>query len=127
MNRRVVLAVTDGTGKLIKEGGIGDVVQALHRHPGLMKKQQECCDQILKRLDKLDDILAALKDLQGENDRLKGELADLRNQQNALQGPGGRTCPSRSPSSRRRTSPTPKPWARWTKRRSATRNSRCWA
>ena len=43
-----------------------------------------CCDQILKRLDKLDDILAALKGLQGENDRLKGELADLRNQHNAL-------------------------------------------
>ena len=49
-----------------------------------MKKQQECCDQILKRLDKLDDILAALKNLQGENDKLRGEIADLRNQHNAL-------------------------------------------
>ncbi len=81
MNRRVVLTVTDGTGKLIKEGGISDILPTLLE---AMKKQQECCEQILKRLDKLDDILAALKNLQGENDRLKGEVADLRNQQNAL-------------------------------------------
>ena len=50
----------------------------------MAKKQQDCCDAILKRLDKLDDILAALKGLQGENDRLKGDEADLRNQLNAL-------------------------------------------
>jgi len=81
MNRRVILAVTDGQGRLVKEGGINDVLQALQ---DFMKKQQECCDQILKRLDKLDDILAALKNLQGENDQLKTELADQRNQLNAL-------------------------------------------
>jgi len=81
MNRRVVLTVTDGQGKLIKEGGINDVLNALQ---DFMKKQEECCQQILKRLDKLDDILAALKGLQGDNDRLKGELADLRNQHNML-------------------------------------------
>ena len=46
----------------------------------MAKKQQECCDQILKRLDKLDDILAAIKNLEGENDRLKSEDGDLRNQ-----------------------------------------------
>ncbi len=51
----------------------------------LLKKQEECCTQILKRLDKLDDILAALRDLKGENDRLKGEVADLRNQEKALE------------------------------------------
>ena len=28
MNRRVILAVTDGQGRLIKEGGISDVMQA---------------------------------------------------------------------------------------------------
>jgi len=77
MNRRVVLAVTDGTGKLIKEGGMNDILSALQ---DFMKKQEECCAQILKRLDKLDDILAALKGVQGDNDRLKAELADLRNQ-----------------------------------------------
>jgi uncharacterized cupredoxin-like copper-binding protein len=81
MNRRVVLTVTDGSGNVIGEGGIGDVLKMLQDS---LKKQEECCAQILKRLDKLDDILAALKALQGDNDRLKGELADLRNQHNAL-------------------------------------------
>src|SRR4051812_5105814 len=81
MNRRVVLTVTDQTGKVIKEGGINEVLNALQ---DFMKKQEECCDKILKRLDKLDDILAALKALQGDNDRLKGEVADLRNQHNML-------------------------------------------
>jgi len=85
MNRRVVLSVTDATGKVIQEGSIGDVLDALNKKlDDMAKKQQECCDAILKRLDRLDDILAALKGLQGDNDRLKGELADLRNQHNAL-------------------------------------------
>src|SRR6266700_888454 len=81
MNRRVVMEVRDAQGKLIKEGGINDVLAALQE---FMKKQEECCAQILKRLDKLDDILAGLKNLQGENDKLRSELGDLRNQQNAL-------------------------------------------
>ncbi|HEY1184636.1 MAG TPA: OmpA family protein [Bryobacteraceae bacterium] len=82
INRRVSLRVTDGQGKLVKDGGIREVLQALQDTLG--KKQQECCDAILKRLDKLDDILAALKALQGENAALKGELADQRNQINTL-------------------------------------------
>jgi hypothetical protein len=81
MNRRVVLSVTDGSGKVIKEGPISEVLPGLQ---DLLKAQKDCCDQILKRLDKLDDILAALKNLQGENDKLQGELNDLRNQHNAL-------------------------------------------
>ncbi len=81
MNRRVVLQVTDQTGKVITEGGINDVLSALQ---DFMKKQEECCAQILKRLDKLDDILAALKNMQGENDKLRADLADLRNQHNQL-------------------------------------------
>src|SRR5262249_21172461 len=40
--------------------------------------------QILKRLDKLDDILAALKGVQGENDKLRAQIDELRNQHNAL-------------------------------------------
>jgi hypothetical protein len=81
MNRRVVLTITDQGGRLIKEGGIDDVLKAIQDS---LKKQEECCAQILKRLDKLDDILAALKNLQGENDKLAGQLNDLRNQHNAL-------------------------------------------
>jgi hypothetical protein len=85
MNRRVVLELRDGSGKLIGAGGISDVIpDTLKAIQDLAKKQADCCDQILKRLDKLDDILAALKGLQGENDRLKSELADQRNQLNSL-------------------------------------------
>jgi hypothetical protein len=84
VNRRVTLTVTDGQGKIIGEGSIKEVLPAMTALEDMMKKQQDCCDQILKRLDKLDDILGALKNLQGENDKLRGELADLRNQQNSL-------------------------------------------
>lgn len=82
MNRRVTMTVTDGQGRVVSAGGVGE---AIHSFDELLKKQEECCSQILKRLDKLDEILAAIRDLKGENDRLKGELADLRNAQNALQ------------------------------------------
>ncbi|MEI9974119.1 MAG: hypothetical protein WDO73_19945 [Ignavibacteriota bacterium] len=65
--------------------GIGEVIpDALKAIQDLAKQQADCCAQILKRLDKLDDILGALKGLQGENDRLKSELADQRNQLNSL-------------------------------------------
>jgi len=85
MNRRVDMAVTDGSGKLIKEGGIGDVINSLmSKLDDMAKKQQECCDQILKKLDKLDDILAQLKTLQGDNAKLQSQVDDLRNQHNAL-------------------------------------------
>ena len=84
MNRRVVLTVTDAQGTVIKEGGIGDILKALNNIQDLLKKQQECCDQILKRLDKLDEILAGLKGLQGANDKLNADLNELRNQHNML-------------------------------------------
>ena len=130
INRRVTLTVTDAAGRLIKEGSIGEVIPALDPRlnaiQDMLKKQEECCSQILKRLDKLDDILAALKDLKGENDRLQTQINDLRNQRNPCPT-SWPPCPSRSPSSRRRRSPTTRPWARWTNRRNAIRSFRCWA
>jgi hypothetical protein len=85
MNRRVVMTVTDAQGRVIKEGGISDILPSLlEKLNAMQKQQQDCCDQILKKLDKLDDILAGLKNLQGENDKLRAELNDQRNQLNAL-------------------------------------------
>ncbi|HJT86341.1 MAG TPA: OmpA family protein, partial [Bryobacteraceae bacterium] len=78
INRRVVLTVTNAQGQVIKEGSISEVLNAVQ------PPTPPCCDQVLAQLKKLDDILAALKNLQGENDQLRGEIADLRNQQNTL-------------------------------------------
>ncbi len=82
MNRRVVMTVMDGQGKVIAYGGVSDIMKLLQ---DALKKQEECCNNILKRLDKLDDILAALRDLKGENDRLKGQVAELQGQEKALE------------------------------------------
>ncbi len=88
MNRRVVLTVTDGQGNIIKEGGIGDVLKALtpilNHIQDMLQKQADCCAQI-PNSQKLDDILAAMKALQGDNDRLKAEMADVRNKENQLE------------------------------------------
>jgi hypothetical protein len=87
MNRRVVLRVTDGAGQVVKEGTIREVLNAIPAQPpqpapgGL---SNDCCNQILRRLDRLDEILAAIKALQGDNDKLRGELADLQKDHNAL-------------------------------------------
>ena len=82
INRRVTLTVTDATGKVVGDGGVGQAINAFEE---FMKKQEECCSNILKRLDKLDDILAALRDLKGENDKLRAELNDVKGAQQKLQ------------------------------------------
>jgi hypothetical protein len=84
MNRRVTLEVRDGQGKVIGDGRIADVIPAIAGLQDVLKAQADCCAQILKRLDKLDDIMSALNSLKGENDSLKTQIADLRNQENAL-------------------------------------------
>ena len=75
INRRVVLTVTDGNGNIIGAGSGPQVVNALDDR---LKKLEDCCTTILKKLDKLDDILAAIRDLKNENDRLKADVAMLK-------------------------------------------------
>src|SRR5262245_55418495 len=75
INRRVVLTVTDASGKIIAAGGVPEVVNTLDDR---LKKLEDCCNAILKKLDKLDDILAAIRDLKAENDRLKSDVAALK-------------------------------------------------
>ena len=79
INRRVTLLVTDGQGRTIKEGGIRDVINAIPQ-----AASGDCCNDVRRQLDKLDDILSALKNLQGENDKLRGQLAELKNQQDTI-------------------------------------------
>jgi len=84
MNRRVTLEVRNGQGQIIGDGQIGEVLKDMTGLQDVLKAQADCCAQILKRLDKLDDIMAALNALKGENDSLRSQIADLRNQENAL-------------------------------------------
>ena len=75
MNRRVTLSVTDGQGRPVVAGGAPDVIRAIE---AAAKASEECCSQILKRLDKLDEILALLKDLKNDNAQLRKDLEELR-------------------------------------------------
>lgn len=81
MNRRVEMTVTNARGRVIGAGGVGDAIKALE---SLAKKQEECCNAILKKLDKLDEILAALHDLKAENAKLQGEIDSLKAAQEGL-------------------------------------------
>ena len=81
MNRRVVLTVTDENGKTVSAGGAGEAIRAIDQGKG----PQDCCTDILKRLDKLDDIARMLQQLMDQNANLKRDLDNLKNQQAALE------------------------------------------
>ncbi len=82
MNRRVVLTVTDDQGRVVGAGGAGDAIRAMETPKAGMT---DCCTEVLKRLDKLDDIARLLKDLADQNAQLKKDLADLKNNQAVLE------------------------------------------
>ena len=81
MNRRVVLTVTDGQGRVIGAGGVGDAIRGIEG-----AQMKDCCSEVLKKLDKLDEIVAMLKDLKAENQKLRDEVAGLRNAQQGIKG-----------------------------------------
>lgn len=87
MNRRVVLTVMDGQGRIIGAGGAGDAIKAVNdsNAANAAAMSQKCCDEILKRLDKLDDIARMLKDLADQNAGLRKEVEGLKQQQQALE------------------------------------------
>ena len=86
MNRRVSLSALDGNGKPISAGGVGDAIRNLNSAQGgsAAAADPKCCDEILKRLDKLDDILAFLKEVKSENARLRSDVDALKRGQDAL-------------------------------------------
>ena len=79
MNRRVVLTVTDQNGKTVSDGSVADAIKTIAPPPGM---SQQCCDDILKRLDA---ITALLKDMADQNAGLKREIDNLKNQEAALE------------------------------------------
>jgi hypothetical protein len=80
MNRRTMLYVTDGQGRTVSAGGVGDAIRNLNAAAGgpAAAADPKCCDEILKRLDKLDDILALLRTMKSDHDKLKDEVASLK-------------------------------------------------
>jgi hypothetical protein len=82
MNRRVVLTVMDAQGRTVGAGGAGDAIRAI---PSPAAAQPDCCNEVLKRLDRLDEIAKMLRDLTEQNAALRKEVADLRANQDKLQ------------------------------------------
>jgi hypothetical protein len=84
INRRVVLTVMDEQGRTVGAGGAGDAIRALQPDPNA-KAAADCCNEVLKRLDKLDEISKMLRDLADQNAALRQSLADLQKAQQGLQ------------------------------------------
>ena len=84
MNRRVVLTVTDEGGRTVSDGGTGEAIRAITQAPPAAA-QPNCCQDILSRLDKLDDIARMLQQLVDQNAGLRREVDDLKKQQADLQ------------------------------------------
>jgi hypothetical protein len=86
MNRRVVLTVTDDQGRTVGAGGAGDAIRAItSTAPPQPAGVADCCSEVLKRLDKLDDIAKMLKDLADQNAALRKEVDGLRQNQQAME------------------------------------------
>jgi hypothetical protein len=86
MNRRVVLTVTDEQGRTVGAGGAGDAIRAItNTAPAPPAGVADCCSEVLKRLDKLDDIAKMLKDLADQNAALRKEVDGLRQNQQTLE------------------------------------------
>src|ERR1700736_5941266 len=86
MNRRVVLTVTDEGGRTVSDGGTGEAIRALTQAPPpAQPAQPNCCQDILSRLDKLDDIARMLQQLVDQNAGLRRAVDDLKKQQADLE------------------------------------------
>ncbi len=78
MSRRVAMTVFDDKGNPVAAGGANDAIK------GIPSGMTDCCSEVLKRLDKLDEIQRMLKDLADQNAALRRELGDLKSGQDAL-------------------------------------------
>jgi hypothetical protein len=82
MNRRVFMTVTDAQGRTIGEQmGVDETIKKLDQ---FMADQRKCCEEILKRLDRLDEIANMLRKMTDENAALRNDLAGLRKAHDAL-------------------------------------------
>ncbi|MBI4908822.1 MAG: OmpA family protein [Acidobacteria bacterium] len=96
MNRRVSMAVNDETGKQVSAGGVGDAIKAIEdrtsqaiqnlteQQKKLQKAMEDCCSEILKRMDTLAEILKALEQLRRQNSSLKDDMDKMRQEHDQL-------------------------------------------
>jgi hypothetical protein len=84
MNRRVVLTVTDDQGRTVSAAGVGDAIRAI-QPPAPQAGMTDCCTEVLRRLDKLDDIAKMLKDLADQNAALQKQLDALKQNQQVIE------------------------------------------
>jgi len=82
MNRRVVVTVMDDQGRTVSAAGVGEAIRAIEPPKAGMT---DCCSEVLRRLDKLDDIAKALKDLADQNADLRRQLAALQQAEQVLE------------------------------------------
>lgn len=83
INRRVAMGVIDGQGKLIGDlaGGVGDAIKTIQAN---CPDYTQSLNDILKKLDKLDDIARMLGNMKNDNDKLRADV-------DALKGAGAAT------------------------------------
>ncbi|MBV8845007.1 MAG: OmpA family protein [Bryobacterales bacterium] len=84
MNRRVSLTVTDAQGNQVSAGGVGEAIRAVEAPKPAPQPSPDCCNEILKRLDRLDEIAKMLRDLADANADLRKQVAELRGAEDTL-------------------------------------------
>ncbi|NWF85224.1 MAG: OmpA family protein [Bryobacteraceae bacterium] len=81
INRRVQLTVLDQTGKIIGAGGVGEAIKAMQ---AVCPDYSQTLAEILKKLDKLDDINRAIAAIAADNARLRSDLDAIKGGQQQL-------------------------------------------
>lgn len=81
INRRVQLTVLDQSGKIIGAGGVGEAIKAMQ---AVCPDYSQTLAEILKKLDKLDDINRAIAALAADNSRLRADLDAIKGGQQQL-------------------------------------------
>jgi len=99
MNRRVVLTVMDGQGRVVGDGGVAEAIRAME--PPRPAGMADCCNDVLRRLD---EITQLLKNLADQNAQLKAELDGLKQNQQVIESkvnqppmPGPTAAPTPAP------------------------------
>ncbi len=97
MNRRVTLTVMDEQGRVVGAGGAGDAIRAMEPAKPSGGGMENCCTEVLRRLDKLDDIARLLKDLADQNAAMRREIDALKQGQQVLESKNNQPAGPKGP------------------------------